>query len=138
MEKIAYLAGLIDGEGSFCIQMMQRNTPNFSARMSMSIKYGHEVLKELVQEFGGHIYYYKDNMARWHLGKREELEKTVKLLIPYLRIKKSIAERFLEALSIFPKSRKQHWTQEMINKVYDIAVNLNPNDSRKCKWYKQQ
>jgi hypothetical protein len=131
-EVIAYLAGLFDGEGSFCIQIQKRDKYRiFTPRLSMSIKYGHQVLAKLVDNFGGKIYYYKDNMARWHLGSKKEIKAVTLLMVPYLIIKKEIARKFLGALEIFPKNRKIRWNKEMIDKVTDIAVHLNPQSSRK-------
>jgi hypothetical protein len=134
--KISYFAGLFDGEGSFCIQLQKRNTPNFNPRMSMSLKYGSKVLIQLKKQFGGNIYYYNDNMTRWHLGRKELMIKTIRLMYPYLIIKKQRAKQFLKALNLFPKNRHQKWTVELANKIFDIAKNLNPNDSRKYKIYK--
>jgi hypothetical protein len=132
MNKYAYFAGLFDGEGSCCIQVQQHKYINFSARMSMSLKYGHKVLSLLKQEFGGEIYYYQDNMCRWHLARRELLQRALAKLLPYLKIKKSIAKRFLYALSLFPKNRLA-WTPQLRKQVCDIAYTLNPETSRKVK-----
>jgi hypothetical protein len=131
-EVIAYLSGLFDGEGSFCIQIQRRDKYRiFTPRLTMSIKYGHQVLEKLVNNFGGKIYYYKDNMARWHLGSKDKIKAITLLMLPYLTIKKEIAIKFLDALEIFPKSRKIRWNKEMINKVTNIAIHLNPQSSQK-------
>jgi len=132
MENIAYLAGLFDGEGSCSIQIQRKPRINFNHRMTMSIKYGHEVLSELVKEFGGKIYYYDDNMARWHLGKKQQMIRAIKLMLPYLKIKKQVCLKFLKALEYFPDTRsKNYWNKEKSNKVIDIAVHLNPQSSQK-------
>jgi len=131
-EVIAYLSGLFDGEGSFCIQIQKRAKYRiFTPRLSMSIKYGHKVLDKLVKNFGGKIYYYKDNMARWHLGGKNNIKAITLIMLPYLTIKKEIAIKFLEVLKIFPKNRKIRWNQEMIDKVTDIAIHLNPQSAQK-------
>jgi hypothetical protein len=150
-EKIAYLAGLFDGEGTCSIQVNIRETNerkdgtkngvksvHFNPRMSMSLKYGKEVLQEFVEIFGGTIYEYPETGDyRWFLGKKVEEEKAIKTLLPYLRIKKRIAERFIEALETFPTTRgnryngERSWTEEMVNKVAYIALTLNPESARK-------
>jgi hypothetical protein len=131
-EVIAYLSGLFDGEGSFCIQIQKRKKYRiFTPRLSMSIKYGHQVLNKLVDNFGGKIYYYKDNMARWHLGSKDKIKAVTLLMLPYLVIKKEIAIKFLNALEIFPKTRKIKWNQKMKDKVINIAIHLNPQSAQK-------
>jgi len=139
-----YLAGLFDGEGTFSIQVDMRRSSSgkdsvrFNPRMSMTIKYGKEVLLEYVEAFGGTIYEYPDQGEyRWNLGTRKELLVAANQLLPHLRIKQKIAKRFIEALEIFPEKRASHrlgersWTEEMVNKVAYIALTLNPDSARK-------
>jgi hypothetical protein len=136
--QVVYLAGLFDGEGTFSIQVNVRITSSgrksvhFNPRMTMTLSYGTEVLDELVAVFGGEVYPYKDGARRWSLGQREAMQAATAKLLPHLRIKRRVAERFLEALAIFPTSRKAHfkgersWTLEMVVKVARIALALNP------------
>ena len=135
--NLAYLAGLFDGEGTFSIQVKLRSAKgrksvHFNPRMTMTLKYGTHELTELQSVFGGQVYQYKNGCARWNLSKREALISATAALLPFLRIKKHIGVRFLEALGIFPASRKDHlkgqrsWTPEMVQKVAHIALTLNP------------
>jgi hypothetical protein len=143
---LAYMAGLFDGEGSFSIQLRLRDYKGrgsvlISPKMSMSLTYGLEVLEDLKAEFGGNVYHYdktahdRKATARWSLHKREQLVHAAQALLPHLRIKKQIAERFLEALALFPTERKNHvlgertWDRELTLKVADIAFSLNPGGS---------
>jgi hypothetical protein len=140
--QLAYLAGLFDGEGSFSIQVAIKNNNgveavNFSPKLSMTLKYGNEVLKELQERFGGTIYPYADNTARWSIHGKATVKAAAEALMPHLRIKRKIAERFLHALSIFPEHRKAHgqgqrsWTDAMVREVAEIALSLNPIKRRK-------
>lgn len=128
---IAYLAGLIDGEGSFTIQISIRTTKkgtqyiNLNPRIGMSIMYGVEVLEELQSTFGGQIYKFKDGVQRWNLSKNEPLINTVEELLPYLRIKKKIAERFLETIKIRTRDK------ESILKIAEVALTLNKLNSKR-------
>jgi hypothetical protein len=144
-QQLPYLAGLFDGEGSFSIQMRiiiskkGKQTVNFIPKMTMTLLYGNEVLDELVEGLGGTVYPYKDGYRRWSLGTREELQVAAHRLLPYLRIKRQVAEQFLAALAIFPTSRKAHckgersWTLEMTLKVARIALALNPPKAKKSQ-----
>lgn len=131
-ERLAYLTGLFDGEGSCCIQVRQLKNLNFIPRMSISLKYGQKVFDLFVQEFGGKLYYYEDNMIRWHLGKIKLMKQAIEKMLPYLVIKKEIAQRFLDTLNLFPANKKT-WTEDLRYRVCQVAYTLNPETSRKVK-----
>lgn len=139
---IRYFCGLFDGEGSFSIQVnirkQNRSSIHFNPRITMTLKKGHGntilIMDDLQKTFGGKIYYTdKKSELRWHVGKREELINLTNKMIPYLIIKKDIAKRFLEALILFPKTRKDHlkgkrsWNLIKTKKVARIALTLNPS-----------
>lgn len=98
----------------------------------MTLYRGTEVLDWAQRTFGGKVYRYANGEVRWYVGRRAELEPLVRLLLPHLRIKKRIAERFLEALDLFPKERpaaiwrgERAWTREQALTVTRIALTLN-------------
>ena len=133
---LAYCAGLFDGEGSFSFQMVIRPTGKrrcftIAPRLSMSLKYGGYVLDDLVACFGGHCVEY-ESMRYWTLTRRVLVEEATHLLLPYLRLKRGIALRFLEALELMPRQRAVHlrgertWTVEAAVRVATIALTLNP------------
>ena len=63
----------------------------------------------------------------------------LKLLLPYLKIKHDIAERFIDALETFPKERANHaagertWDVKKALKVAEIALNLNPTTNNRFR-----
>ena len=136
--RFAYFAGLFDGEGTFSIQVNRREykgrpSAHFNPRMSMSLKYGTEVLDELAKEFGGAVYDYP-NERKWCVSRLPLLKAATKKLMPYLKIKKRIAERFSEALDIFPDTKRdgrhlrgeRSWGEVAVLRVAQIALTLNP------------
>lgn len=137
-ERLAYIAGLFDGEGSFSIQVMEKQHGlNFGPKMSMSLTYGaDEPFDLMVEELGGTIYTVEnDNSFRWSLGKRLEIMYAANLLLPHLRLKREVCGRFIHALSLFPEnSRKgidlyhgnRGWSIEDEITVAAIALTLNP------------
>jgi hypothetical protein len=130
--KDAYFAGLFDGEGSFSIGWSKKkNYINFSPKMTMSLKYGGEIIEQLQKRFGGSIYHYDDGMTRWNLSKKQSLISATNSLLPFLQIKKEIGIKFIEILDLFPKSRKEKWDKKRMNKVTIMAIELNPVKSRK-------
>ncbi|MGH7204519.1 MAG: LAGLIDADG family homing endonuclease [Candidatus Levyibacteriota bacterium] len=139
--ELFYLAGLFDGEGSFSIQVQireykGRKNVRFNYRMTLSLKYGAKPIMDLlIKNFGGQIYEYngkEGNMFRWNQSSRGSILRTCEYLIPRLRIKKVIGEKFVQALKIIPESRASHrtgqrsWTKEMVREVATIALTLNP------------
>jgi hypothetical protein len=139
LNKIIYIAGLFDGEGSFSIHTNITKSKgkcyvNFVPIMSISLKYGSEVFQEVIDALGGKVYSYKTGEYRWYLGHRDKVKIAAEILLPYLRIKKDIAKKFLEALSYFPPIHTgaiKSWTPELIDKIGTIALTLNPPTARK-------
>ncbi len=133
---LAYLAGLFDGEGSFNIQVRIREHKGiqrvaFTPRMTMCLYYGHDALHLLEREFGGAVYKYADGAQRWNISRRRNVIYAAEALRPYLIIKAKICQRYLEALSLFPPIRHcwqgtRSWTNDMVLKVAEIALTLNP------------
>lgn len=141
MASLDYLAGLFDGEGSFSIQVglrRYRTAPSIWLNPSMSVNlyYGAEVLQEFVATFGGTIYPYAKGGQRWHLGRRADVLAAAQTLQPLLIVKRDIAGRFIEALSMWPTTDQGRvgeriWTTEAALAVAEIALALNPPRSRK-------
>ena len=142
--NIAYLAGLIDGEGSFSIQVdiqYHKKRPNvrINPRITMTIRDGNKVLDELKQTFGGQIYSYPSGCRRWNLSKKQLILNATEELLPYLRIKKQIAEQFIEAVKLIPATKQfkqkgeRTLSQETAIKIAEVALSLNPETSRKTK-----
>ncbi len=144
--ELSYLAALMDGEGSWSIQVDSREykgrpSIRFNPAMTMTLKYHNETLNRLVNEFGGKIYdYSKDDMKRWHLGQKKQLIMATEKLLPFLDIKYDIAIQFLEAMKFFPDNRNgkrenngRVWTRENCVEVSKIARTLNPERAQKNK-----
>lgn len=89
----AYFAGFFDGEGSF--QYLNNGT---TLRVTLG-NTNFSLLEEMQKQFGGHIYKlsgksrpdHRKPMKQWSLGKKEELERFLLAIIPYLITKKKAA-----------------------------------------------
>lgn len=139
-ERLIYLAGLFDGEGSFSIQVKVKEHKGvkrvaFTPKMSMTLYYGHEVLRLLHEAFGGSIYKYANGTHRWNLGNRQGVLQAAEVLRSHLVIKQKICVRYLEALSMFPPivqhqwQGKRSWTNDIVLKVAKIALTINSSVS---------
>ena len=92
--NLAYLAGLVDGEGCISIKHNIRNNNYFPwVAVGMTQKEGIDLLVEM---FGGTIREdltsnRKSTMYRWERNKREDVVNVLQQLLPYLRVKKALA-----------------------------------------------
>ena len=109
--EIAYIAGLFDGEGHVGIGRMQRPSslpPCYTLNVAISNTHL-PVLEELQGSFGGKIWTSKGK----RFGKKpvyvlrfrkSEADKLLRLILPYLRIKKVSAEYAIQFLEM-PKHK---------------------------------
>lgn len=96
-EDLRYLAGYFDGEGSVCWNCAKRKAPVvYVAIQSADL----EILEEFVACFGGVLRPIKRNTPRQMYSWQRtgvSAQETLRQLIPYLRMKRRIAELALEA-----------------------------------------
>lgn len=107
---LAYLAGLLDGEGFIG---MFHNRPGYyvvAMKCHMCDREGLDLLK---QTFGGSISVGSNSHHpglrpswQWQLYGRKQVMSTVKILIPYLIIKKRLAQAVLEYCEQYRNLRK--------------------------------
>lgn len=139
-----YAAGIMDGEGSFSIQVRivdrkDRKSVLFNPRVTVHIKYGNEILDEFASQYGGKVYSTRPGFRMWVLNDKKLLRDFCEYVLPELKIKHSICCRFLEALAHFPTSRRAHsrgersWSIDATLNVAEIALSLNPERARKDK-----
>lgn len=124
--RIAYCAGLLDGEGSICFIKQNKKGQHRKHGRKSPVYYGliriglvsKDALEIINEVFPGSVIrcegVRKDRptyqvMYRWEMRKRKLLIPMLKTLIPYLVIKKRQAELLLETLSIWemPYNKKE-------------------------------
>lgn len=102
--NLAYAAGLFDGEGSVFIARGRTNRNKSGLYFSLRIEFGNtneQAVRWMQCYFGGSVYErYADIDTRrtlwaWHLRGQKALG-FLKVIVPYLRIKKSQAELAIE------------------------------------------
>jgi hypothetical protein len=103
-EKIIYLAGFFEGEGTICISN-RSDRKSFQLRICVGQK-DIQPLPLYVEMFGGHIYPQKRKgvhcINQWDLKKRDAQIAFLKAIYPYLITKKAeadVAFIFLETMS---------------------------------------
>lgn len=121
-ETLAYMAGILDGEGSIAIEKMSpckaRNYHYFTPRMCI-INTSKTLMEWLVNTFGGKYDARKKveghrTCYRWHIF-GEELEKVTRAVLKYMKIKKDLAQLVLEFRDTV-QTAKQRVPEEIRNK----------------------
>lgn len=116
--QLAYLAGIIDGEGSFYIGIC-RNGRSFMCRIYV-VNTNKELVNWLKETFGGLIYSRKSiKNPQWKIRYEWVVDKPAidpfcKLLLPFLIIKKKHAEIMIEFRNSFIAGRKNPISDEIL------------------------
>lgn len=118
MNKIylAYLAGIFDGEGTITITKTWRKDtvdhwPTVQITWTNITKQA-ELSEELKKRFGGYLKYYRPKQGKgkeivfWRLQSRKSV-RFIKLLLPYLRVKKRHAEVIIRYSKLQGDNRKR-------------------------------
>ena len=130
---LAYLAGLVDGEGSISIKY-NKKTKVYSATIAVGMTQK-EGLDLLVETFGGKLREdltsnRKSTMYRWQLTSKPDVTRVLEALLPYLRVKKELAVKVLRFYSegIFQKGGRGTTSvqeQERREELYHTVKKLN-------------
>lgn len=108
--ELAYLAGIIDGEGCFYIQRPGGKSHTLRLFVMNTFK---PLIDYLYKTFGGFQYSRKKENSTWKIRHewfvdRETLDELLPLLRPYLINKKEHLEIAIEFRKTFPKIRTYH------------------------------
>lgn len=138
-----FLAGFVDGEGSFCLSLKRRPQREFGWGIDPAFYlYQHERNKwilELVQRFFGHgSIHRKTSPYSVFTYQIAGIKSVSKIVIPFFRkytlmVKRHIFELFCEGVRRL--QAKEHFTREGFDKIIDICYQMNQMGKRK-KWDK--
>lgn len=126
--KCGYLAGIIDGEGCITITVGRRESGVHNYNAALIVTSTDECLiKWLIKHFGGT--YYRQGTApknckhafRWRFFKREEVERILLAILPYLVIKRKQAKLLLE----FVRLPRHTQDSSLRGEMYDCMKMLN-------------
>lgn len=136
---LAYLAGIIDGEG--CIYI---NTKKATATR----RPGHTVVLTIVQKergwlemlqertgFDGTMYTYNraSPVTAWRLTGKDAIE-MLEAVLPYLTLKKNQAEGALELAKTISLKRKPHLTPEVVEYRNWVKQSISDFNQRAHRW----
>ena len=127
---LAYIAGFLDGDGSIFFQIIpNKDQTKFQIRTSIAFyqkKEYAEILEWLKEIFGGvgYIRHRKTGMSDYTIVESKEVQKILKLLQPYSRLKKKQIELGLEIFNKLEAKKSENDFLE-ICKLVDKFKELN-------------
>ena len=134
-ETKAYIAGFLDGDGCLVAQLIKRTGYRFGFQIRLSIVFYQHVqnihhLKWLKSLFKcGYIRTRKDNMAEYTIVGIPVVIKTIRQILPYLRLKKKQAQNLLKFERISKKPSKEEFIR--FCRLVDNTVQYNFSKKRK-------
>ena len=132
---LAYIAGFLDGDGSIFFQIVPRKDykQKFQIRTSIAFYQKSEnisILEWLKEQFGvGYIRHRKTGISDYTIVESKEVQKILKLLQPYVKLKKKQVELGLEILQKL-ENKKSNKDFLEICKLVDKFKDLNYSKKR--------
>lgn len=132
VSELAYLAGLLDGEGSFTVYGASGRT-NYHTVICMSIT-NEEVVDWIIQRFDGSKYKVQrsgnnEDAIRWHLIGKDSIIELIPEILPFLIIKKlqaSLLLRYCIQFKNHPSGKKISEEDFALREAYcTLFKNLN-------------
>ncbi len=133
----AYLAGLIDGDGSIMLQLKPRTHSKFGVRVkTLLVIYQDTKMKSemewLHQELGaGYLYERNDHISEIRIEGHQQVKRILTELKPYLRFKKNQAELILKSIKIMQKGIKTKDELLVVANLADQISACNYKSSRR-------
>jgi len=136
-EEKAYIAGFLDGDGSIMAQLVFRKDYKLGYQIRVSIvfyqKTNHQdFLLELKERLGyGYVRMRNDGMSEYTIVGLREVEFVLKLLYPFLHLKKALARDVLDLIKQHPPQRKMTVHQLIrLSELVDKTATFNYSKKR--------
>ena len=107
-EELAYIAGFLDGDGCVMAQLVRRKDYIYGYQVRVSIvfyqKQNHQIILHWLKSKLrlGYIRQRNDGMAEYTIVGLQEVKAILRLLQPYLRLKKVLAGKVLKLIKAHP------------------------------------
>ncbi len=136
-EELAYIAGFLDGDGCVMLQLVFRHDYVLGYQIRASVifyqkqqnRYFLEWLKE--QLLFGYIRNRSDGMSEYTIVGVSQVAEILKLLFPYLKLKKKQAEVCLKVLERMPGSGRKMNAKLLFQLAQEVDKFLYLNYSKK-------
>ncbi len=136
-EELAYIAGFLDGDGCIMLQLVFRHDYVFGYQIRASIVFYQnnrytsylEWLKSKL--LYGYIRQRKDGMTEYTIVGVKPVKEVIKLLYPYLILKKPQADLALSVLEKMPGTGRKMKPNILLNLSYEVDKFADLNYSKK-------
>jgi len=136
-EEKAYIAGFLDGDGSIMAQLVKRKGYKLGYQIRVSIVFyqkttHQEYLLWLKKQLGyGYVRMRNDGMSEYTIVGLKEVEYVLKLLNPFLQLKKALSLDVLKLIKQHPSQRKMTVKQLiLLSKLVDKTAMFNYSKKR--------
>ena len=134
-EEKAYIAGFLDGDGCLMAQLVRRKDYIYGYQVRVSMVFyqkqnRQEILVWLKTKLlDGYIRQRNDGMAEYTIVGFKEVKRVLRLLYPYLRLKKVLARRVLKLIEVHPE-RMSPQKLIRLSKLVDETASFNYSKKR--------
>ena len=134
-EELAYIAGFLDGDGCVMAQLVRRKDYIYGYQIRTSIVFyqksrNQRILHWLKDRLKlGYIRHRNDGMTEYAIVGLKEVETVLNVLLPYLRLKKELAEQVIKLISVHPKRMTPEELVRM-SKLVDATAKFNYSKKR--------
>lgn len=136
-EEKAYIAGFLDGDGSIIAQLVRRNDYKLGYQIRVSIVFYQKTIHQdyllwLKKQLDfGYIRARRDGMTEYTIVGLREVEYVLKLLYPFLRLKKELARNVLRIIEKHPPQRQMTKAQLLkLSQLVDKTAWFNYSKKR--------
>lgn len=141
-EQAAWLAGLVDGEGCFTVAIwaQHKHTLKFGLMFSISMKAGRWAIEasHLLQHYAIPFHMRnRRNQVEMVVNSHKSVKKLINILVPYLVVKRPLAERLLGFPEAPPRNRFREIDSSYLDSVceiVDFVREFNRGKNRRHKW----
>ena len=136
-EELAYIAGFLDGDGCVMLQLVYRHDYVLGYQIRASVVfYQKAVNASFLEMLKGKLKYgytriRKDDMCEYTIVGVEPVTQVLKLLSPYLVLKKKQAELALKVLAQMPEKGKRITQKLLLSLAYDVDKFADLNYSKR-------
>lgn len=134
-EEKSYIAGFLDGDGCIMAQLVKHKDYVFGYQIRVSIVfYQKSIHQEILSWLKtmlklGYIRHRNDGMTEYTIVGFKEVKEILKLLYPFLRLKKVLAKEILNLIDLYP-SKMTVVELVRLSKVVDQTAKFNYSKKR--------
>jgi intein-encoded DNA endonuclease-like protein len=134
-EELAYIAGFLDGDGCVMAQLVRRKDYIYGYQIRTSVVFYQQARNQKILQWlknrlkFGYIRYRNDGMVEYTIVGLKEVGSILGLLMPYLRLKRKLAEKVIRLIKAHPKKMTPH-KLVCLSKIVDETAAFNYSKKR--------